>query len=321
MRTRGWFACSFAASVGLAAVFTGGPDLRVGHPSGLGFVQQNSPTSKKYVIETMCGGVALFDYNNDGLLDVFFVNGGHLDDPVKCPVRFSRRDPAYWDRLYRQNKDGNFIDVTEKAGLHRESDTNYSMGVATGDYDNDGFTDLYVTNYGHNVLYHNNGDGTFTDVTAKTGVAAGGWSVAAGFFDYDNDGKLDLFVTRYLEYDLCHAILCAGRFPVYCAPGVFSRTSNILYHNNGDGTFTDVSKEAGLSELKGTGMGMAFGDYDDDGWSDVFVSNDGMEHRLLHNNRNGTFTDRALEAGVAFSEDGKAVSGMGVDFSDYDNDG
>src|SRR6267378_3997886 len=239
MRTRGWFACTFAASVGLAAVFTGGPELRVGHPSGLGFVQQNSPTSKKYVIETMCGGVALFDYNNDGLLDVFFVNGGHLDDPVKCPVRFSRRDPAYWDRLYRQNK----------------------------------------------------------------------------------DGKLDLFVTRYLEYDLCHAILCAGRFPVYCAPGVFSRTSNILYHNNGDGTFTDVSKEAGLSELKGTGMGMAFGDYDDDGWPDVFVSDDGMEHRLLHNNRKGNFTDRALQAGAAFSEDGKAVSGMGVDFSDYDNDG
>jgi enediyne biosynthesis protein E4 len=321
MRTGGWFACSVAAGVCLAAVFTGGPELRIARPSGLDFVQQNSPTSKKYVIETMCGGVALFDYNNDGLLDVFFVNGGHLDDSVKSPVQFSRTDPTYWNRLYRQNKDGSFTDVTEKAGLHRESDTNYGMGVATGDYDNDGFTDLYVTNYGRNVLYHNNGDGTFTDVTAKAGVAAGGWSVAAGFFDYDNDGKLDLFVTRYLDYDLANAILCTERFPVYCAPGVFPRTSNILYRNNGDGTFTDVSKKAGLSKLKGTGMGMAFGDYDDDGWPDVFVSDDGMEHRLLHNNHDGTFTDRALEAGVALSEDGKAVSGMGVDFSDYDNDG
>jgi hypothetical protein len=307
--------------VALAAVLAGKPDLQVVRPTGLDFVQRSSPTSQKYLIETMGGGVALLDYDNDGLLDVFFVNGGRLDDPVKSPVRFSRTDPAYWNRLYRQNRDGSFTDVTEKAGLHRESDTNFGMGVATGDYDNDGFTDLYVTNYGRNVLYHNNGDGTFTNVTAKAGVAAGGWSVSAGFFDYDNDGKLDLFVTRYLEYDLAHAKSCRARFSVYCAPGVFPRTSNILYHNNGDGTFRDASKEAGLSGLKGAGMGLAFGDYDDDGWPDVFVSNDGMEHRLLHNNRNGTFTDRALEAGVAFPEDGKAVSGMGVDFSDYDNDG
>src|SRR5690348_2210708 len=196
MRTGGWFACSVAAGVCLAAVFTGGPELRIARPSGLNFVQRNSPTSKKYVIETMCGGVALFDYNNDGLLDIFFVNGGHLDDPVKSPVRFSRSDPANWNRLYRQNKDGSFIDVSEKAGLQRESDTNYGMGVATGDYDNDGFTDLYVTNYGRNVLDHNNGDGTFTDVTAKAGVAAGGWSVEAGFLDYHNVGKPALVATR-----------------------------------------------------------------------------------------------------------------------------
>jgi enediyne biosynthesis protein E4 len=320
MRTRTWFGLA-ATLAAVAAVAERGPLLQAVRPAGLDFVQRNSPTSRKYVIETMCGGVGLFDYDNDGLLDVFFVNGGHLDDPVKPPVRFSRNDPAYWNRLYRGNKDGTFTDVTEKAGLQHESETNYGMGVATGDYDNDGFTDLYVTNFGRNVLYHNNGDGTFTDVTARAGVAAGGWSVAAGFFDYDNDGKLDLFVTRYLDYDPARATMCQGRFPVYCAPGVFPRTSNILYHNNGDGTFTDVSRQAGLSELKGTGMSMAFGDYDDDGFPDVFISDDGMEHRLLHNNRNGTFTDRALEAGVALSEDGKAVSGMGVDFSDYDNDG
>ncbi len=321
MPTRGLQFIVAAGVSAVAAVSTGGLSLEVVRPAGLDFVQRNSPTSRKYVVETMCGGVALFDYDNDGLLDVFFVNGGRLDDPVRAPVTFSRHEPAYWNRLYRQNRDGSFTDVTVKAGLQRESDTDYGMGVATGDFDNDGFTDLYVTNYGRNVLYHNNGDGTFTDVTAKAGVAAGGWSVAAGFFDYDNDGKLDLFVTRYLDYDLTHAVLCAPRFPVYCAPGVFPRTSNVLYHNNGDGTFRDVSKEAGLSDLKGTGMSMAFGDYDGDGRPDVFVSDDAMEHRLLHNNGDGTFTDRALEAGVALSEDGKAVSGMGVDFSDYDNDG
>ena len=295
--------------------------LQFVRPPGLDFLHRNSPTSRKYVIETMCGGVALFDYNNDGLLDIFFVNGGHLDDPVKAPVSFSRGDPAYWNRLYRQNKDGGFTDVTEKAGLHRESGTNYGMGVATGDYDNDGFTDLYVTNYGRNVLYHNNGNGTFTDVTARAGVAAGGWSVPAGFFDYDHDGKLDLFVTRYLGYDLIDPILCGTMFRTYCRPGRFPRTSNILYHNNGDGTFTDVSRQAGIADLQGTGMGLAIGDYDDDGFPDVFVSNDAMEHTLLHNNGNGTFTDHALEAGVAVSEDGQAVSGMGCDFSDYDNDG
>ena len=297
------------------------PELEVVHLPGVDFVHRNSPTSQKYLIETMCGGVALLDYNNDGLLDIFFVNGGHLDDPVKLPARFSRPDPAYWNRLYRQNKDGAFTDVTQRAGLHLESDMNYGMGVATGDYDNDGFTDIYVTNYGRNVLYHNNGDGTFTDVTAKAGVGAGGWSVSAGFLDYDNDGKLDLFVTRYLEYDLAHPQQCGSAFRTYCPPGRFAKTSNILYHNNGDGTFRDVSKEARIANLKRAGMGLAFADYDGDGFTDVFISNDGIEHTLLHNNGDGAFTDRALQAGVAFSEDGQTVSGMGVDFSDYDNDG
>src|SRR5205823_3893049 len=174
--------------------------------------------------------------------------------------------------------DGSFTDVTHQAGLDRESDTSYGMGVATDDYDNDGFTDIYVTNYGRNVLWHNNRDGTFTDVTARAGVAAGGWSVSAGFFDYDNDGKLDLLVTRYLDYDLAHPILCGAAFRTYCPPGPFPKTSNILYHNNGDGTFRDVSREAGIAELQGAGMGLAFGDYDDDGFADVFISNDRMAH-------------------------------------------
>lgn len=304
-----------------AAAPTGVALLQIVRPAGIDFVHRNSQTSRRYVIETMCGGVAVFDYDNDGLPDVFFVNGGRLDDPVKAAPRFSRRDPTYWNRLYRQNKDGSFTDVTEKAGLHLESDENYGMGVATGDYDNDGFTDIYVTNYGRNVLYRNNGQGGFVDVTAKTGVAAGGWSVSTGFLDYDNDGKLDLFVTRYLDYDLVNPILCGSMFRTYCRPGRFPRMANILYRNQGDGTFRDTGKQTGIAELKATGMGLAFGDYDDNGFPDIFISNDAMEHTLWHNNGNGTFTDRALEAGVALSDDGRAVSGMGADFSDYDNDG
>jgi len=194
-------------------------------------------TSKKYVIETMCGGVALFDYNNDGLLDVFFVNGGHLDDPVKCPARFSRRDPAYWNRLYRQNKDGQFIDVTEKAGLHREADTNYGMGVATGDYDNDGFTDLYVTKLRPQCALSQQRRWNVYGCDRQNRSGGGGWSVAAGFFDYDNDGRLDLFVTRYLEYDLCHAILCAGRFPYFAHPACSPGLPTFCITTTGDGTF------------------------------------------------------------------------------------
>ena len=175
-------------ALGLASV--PGPRFETKPPRGLDFVLQNSPTPQKYLIETMPGGVALLDYNNDGLLDIFLVNGGRVTSPMRLPETFDRKNPRYWNRLYRQNKDGSFTDVTEKAGLANAGDGNYGMGVAVGDYDNDGFPDLYVTSYGKNVLYHNNGDGTFTDVTAKAGVAAGGWSVSAGFFDYDNDGRL-----------------------------------------------------------------------------------------------------------------------------------
>src|SRR6201997_3652260 len=172
------------------------------HPRGLDFHHVNSPTPQKYLIETMGGGVALFDYNNDGLLDIFLVNSGRLNNPMHPPEAFDRQNPRNWNRLYRQNPDGSFTDVTKEAGLANAGDGNYGMGVAVGDYDNDGFPDLYVTNYGKNILYHNNGNGTFTDVTEKAGVAAGGWSASAGFFDYDNDGKPDLFVTRYVDWTI-----------------------------------------------------------------------------------------------------------------------
>ena len=195
------------------------------------------------------------------------------------------------------------------------------MGVAVGDYDNDGYPDLYVTSYGKNILYHNNGDGTFTDVTAKAGVAAGGWSVSAGFFDYDNDGKLDLFVTRYMDWDTKHSKDCGGNYHTYCPPEEFPATTNILYHNNGDGTFTDVSQRSGIAAKKGRALGVAFADYDGDGFTDIFVANDGMQQYLFHNNGNGTFTEVGLEAGAALSQDGRRLSGMGVVFQDYDNDG
>jgi len=290
-------------------------------PPGLNFTLQNSPTSQKYLIETMPGGIALFDYNNDGLLDIFMVNGGRVTDPMKLPEDFDRHDPRYWNRLYRQNKDGTFTDVTEQAGLANAGEGNYGMGVAIGDYDNDGYDDIYVTNYGKNTLYHNNGDGTFTDVTAKAGVAAGGWSVSAGFFDYDNDGKLDLFVTRYMDWDTKRSKNCGGDWHTYCPPEEFPMTTSILYHNNGDGTFTDVSQHSGIAAKRGRALGVAFADYDDDGFTDIFVSNDGMQQYLFHNNGNGTFSERGLESGAALSQDGRRMSGMGVVFQDYDNDG
>jgi hypothetical protein len=319
---RGLVLSGAAVFTAIALLASGGRIvLHVTRPPGLDFTHQNSPTSQKYLIETMGGGVALLDYNNDGLLDIFLVNSGRLEDPVKLPARFSRSDPAFWNRLYRQNRGGTFTDVTERAGLARTGEANYGMGVATGDYDNDGFTDIYLTSYGHNVLYHNNGDGTFTDVTARAGVEGGGWSASAGFFDYDGDGKLDLFVTRYLDWDIGRNILCGSRFRIYCRPDKFGGVSSILYHNEGNGAFRDVSRESGIGALRGKSLGVAFNDYDNDGLPDIFVANDGMEQFLWHNNGDGTFTNRAIEAGVALSDDGKAYSGMGVDFADYDNDG
>src|SRR6201986_824194 len=290
-------------------------------PRGLDFTHLNSPTRQKYLIETMGGGVALFDYNNDGLLDIFLVNSGRLADPVRGPELFDRHESQYWNRLYRQNKDGSFTDVTQTAGLANAGNGNYGMGVAVGDYDNDGYPDLFVTSYGKNVLYHNNGDGTFTDVTAKAGVAASGWSASAGFFDFDNDGKLDLFVTRYLDWTIETSKTCGAERPTYCPPDEFPAVSNILYRNRGDGTFEDVSVSSGIAAKKGHGLGVAFADYDGDGYADVFVANDVTNQFLFHNNGNGTFTETGFDSGAALTNDGKMLSGMGVAFQDYDNDG
>ena len=311
----------FVACIALLGASTTSPILHPVHPRGLDFRLQNSPTPHKYLIETMPGGIALFDYNNDGLLDIFLVNAGDTTKAVGGVAGFDRSNPKYWNRLYRQNKDGSFTDVTQQAGLATADDRNYGMGVAIGDYDNDGNEDIFVTNYGQNVLYHNNGNGTFTDVTAKAGVAGGGWSASAGFVDYDNDGNLDLFVTRYLDWDFKRSKACGENKDTYCQPGEFPPVSNLLYHNRGDGTFEDVSIRSGIAALKGHGLGVAFADYDGDGLTDIFVANDVVEQFLLHNNGNGTFTERALDAGVALSSEGKMLSGMGVTFQDYDNDG
>jgi hypothetical protein len=290
----------------------------------LEYVQSNSPTSRKYLPETMGGGVALLDYDNDGRLDIFFVNGGRIDDPMPRGGMPDKSDPKYWNRLYHQNSDGTFTDVTQKAGLTGKAQNRYGMGVAVGDYDNDGFEDVYVTGYGGNTLYHNNGNGTFTDVTAEAGVTAAGWSTSAGFFDFDNDGKLDLFVARYVEWTFDEDRFCGEHKPggrSYCHPDNFRGTTNILYHNNGDGTFTDISQGAGIANPAGKSLGVAFADFDGDGWPDIYVANDSVQCFLYRNNRDGTFRDVSLTAGTGFNEDGKTFAGMGVDFSDYDNDG
>ena len=286
--------------------------------SGIKFLEDNSATGKKFQPETMTGGVAVFDYNNDGLLDLYFVNGARLPDMDKS-------DPKYYNHLYRNNGDGTFTDVTDRAGLRG---AHYGTGVAAADYDNDSYEDLFITGANGYQLFHNNGDGTFTDVTLKTGLTAGhpelkdAFSVAAGWFDYDNDGLLDLFVVNYLKWSPETEPECKSKgIRAYCSPDSYVGLPNLLFHNNGDGTFTDVSQKAGIFQHVGKGMGAAFADYDGDGFTDVFVSNDTFRNFLFHNNGNGTFSEVGLMSGVAYPENGKSVAGMGVDFRDVDNDG
>ena len=287
--------------------------------SGVNFLYQSSHTCRKYLIETMGAGVALFDYDNDGRLDIFLVNGAPLTDPTPKGTIPQKTGPAYWNQLYHQKADGSFEDVTEKAGLHGEG---YGMGVAVGDYDNDGFEDLYVTALGGNRLYHNNGDGTFTDVTDKAGVKGSGWSTSAAWVDLDNDGLLDLVVLRYLDWDF-DDIWCGEHkegYRAYCHPDIFKPISPLVYHNNGDGTFTEVAAKVGLAK-PGKGLGIAIADYDRDGHTDIFIANDSMLEFLYRNKGDGSFEEMGLPAGVAVDGDGRTFAGMGVDFADYNNDG
>src|ERR1700686_2336605 len=276
--------------------------------------------TKKYIIETTGTGVAIFDYDNDGWPDIFIVNGTKLEGfPAgKAPT----------NHLYRNNHDGTFSDVTEKAGLAR---TGWGQGVCVGDYDNDGWEDLYVTYYGKNVLYHNNGDGTFTDVSDKARVGGSGkaWGTGCAFVDYDRDGHLDLMVANYVDLDLSSAPAPGERstclwkgVPVMCGPQGLPGSKNILYHNRGDGTFEDVTAKAHIDQTTGHySFSVTTLDFDDDGWPDIFVACDSTPSILYRNNRDGTFTDVAITAGAAFNEDGRAQAGMGSTVADYNGDG
>lgn len=276
-------------------------------------------TSKKYLLETMGSGVALFDYDNDGRLDIFFANGAPIADPTAKGTIPRKTSPDHFNRLFHQKPDGTFEDVTERAGLQG---IGFSMGVAVADYDNDGFEDLYVTGYGGNRLYHNNGNGTFTDVTASAGVGGSGWSTSAAWVDLDNDGLLDLVVLRYVEWDF-DDLWCGEHkegFRAYCHPDTYKPIAPLVFHNDGHGRFSDFAKQSGLNK-PGKGLGIAIADYDRDGRIDVAIANDSMPEFLYRNKGHGSFEETGLLAGMAVDEDGRTYAGMGIDFADYNNDG
>lgn len=287
--------------------------------AGLEFTANSSPTEYKNQPETMVSGVALLDYDNDGFLDVYLVNGAAIPS-------LEKESPMYWNRLFHNNRDGTFSDVTEKAGVRGAG---YGMGAAVGDYDNDGWPDLYVVNVTANQLFRNNHDGTFSDVTAKAGVAGGVhggkkmWSVSAAWLDYNNDGLLDLFVSNYCKWEVNKDPWCgpSPKLRAYCHPKNYEPLPDSLFRNNGDGTFTDVSASVGLNAHLGKGMGAAIADYDGDGFTDVFVANDNHPNFLFHNLGGKKFEEVAFQSGVAYAEGSNVISGMGADFKDVDNDG
>jgi hypothetical protein len=285
--------------------------------SGMTWVHTAGASPEKYLPESTGAGCAFFDYDNDGWMDIYFVNSG------KCDI-FTPAQPLR-NALYRNNRDGTFTDVTEKAGVMGGG---YGMGVAVGDYNADGFPDLYVTQYGRSILYRNNGDGSFTDVTEQAGVAAPGWASSAVWFDYDNDGRLDLFVGRFVDFDKTKHHKCgAPNIPAlkgmneYCYPRVYTPMASWLFHNNGDGTFTDVSQKMGIAENPGKSWGVVATDINNDGWMDLFVANDTVANFLFVNRKGRRFEEIGFTAGVAYGEGGKARSGMGVDSADLNQDG
>jgi hypothetical protein len=286
--------------------------INVAREAGIAFQHENGASKEKLMPETFGSGVAWIDYDNDGLPDLFFANGADL----------AHGKPSPGNVLYRNLGQGKFEEATRKAGV--AGNGMFATGVTVGDYDNDGFLDLFITGYNSRQLFHNNGDGTFTDVTAKAGVAGGGWSSSAAWVDYDRDGYLDLFVARYLEYDLKTAPYCGYKqegYRMYCDPQQFDGVPAQLFHNNHDGTFTDVSVKAGIANRAGKGLGVAVGDIDLDGWPDIFVTNDGVRSFLYHNRGDGTFQDITYTSGTGFDMNGKAMAGMGAEIADFDGDG
>jgi hypothetical protein len=285
--------------------------------SKFSYVSNNSLTGRKYFPQPMCGGVAVFDYDNDGRLDIFFTNGAKLPDMKKT-------DTSYYNCLLHQKSDGTFEDVTAKAGLTGEN-LDFNFGVAVGDYDNDGFEDLFICSAGRNALYHNNGDGTFTDVTAASGIGGkplNTLSVAAAWFDYDNDGLLDLVVSNYTLWTPQIDIRCTmGDRDYYCDPRSYTSVPHRLYHNLGHGKFEDVTEKSGFAAAPGKGMGISIADFNNDGWMDVFIANDTDPNSIFINQKNGTFEEKGLELGVAYNENAHTGSSMGCDAKDFDNDG
>ena len=278
------------------------------------FVLENHATPDKHLIETMAGGLAVFDYNGDSLADIYFTNGAGIPSLKKTEAK-------YFNRLFRNDGGMKFSDVTEKAGVGGEG---YSMGAAVADYDNDGDVDLFVAGVFRNLLYRNEGDGRFRDITVASGIKSDHWSVAAGWFDYDRDGLLDLFVVNYAEWSTDEDRFCGDRgknLRVYCHPKYFKPVPNQLYRNLGEGRFEDVSVSSGIAAHKGRGMSVAFADYDADGFIDAFVTNDNLPNSLFRNQGDGTFSEGALLGGAALLDHGKPVASMGVDFRDYNNDG
>ncbi|HEY1987549.1 MAG TPA: CRTAC1 family protein [Terracidiphilus sp.] len=301
------------------SVLVPGHFVDVTEKSGIRFVHQAPHTSRKYLIETMGSGVALFDCDNDGRLDIFLANGAPYADPTPKGFIPQKAGPEDWNRLYRQKPDGTFEDITEKAGL---KGVGYSMGVAVADYDNDGNEDLFVSGYGGNRLYHNNGNCKFTDVTEQAGVGGSGWSSSSAWVDLDNDGRLDLVVDRYVTWDW-NDLWCGEHregYRGYCHPDVFEPISMLVYHNDGNGHFTEVAHKLGL-DVPAKALGVAIGDYDQDGRIDLFVANDSMPEFLFHQKADGKFEEVGLESEVAVNSEGKTYAGMGVDFADYNNDG
>lgn len=306
-----------------AAVLSGtAPRVRfedVAAKAGIDFELKNSASGRFHSIELMLGGVAAFDFNNDGCTDIYFTNGASIPGLKKV-------GPEFHNRLYQNNCDGTFADVTRKAGVAGEG---YSMAAATADFDNDGFSDIFVAGVGRNILYRNLGNDRFEEVTERLKLdgpdpASGRkmWAISAGWFDYDNDGWLDLFISNYVDWDPVTEASCTPpEHRYYCHPNSYRGLPNQLLHNNGDGTFTDVSAPSGIARHIGKGMGVTFADYDGDGFTDVYVANDSARSFLFHNERNGAFRELALEAGVALREDGRAIAAMGADFRDLDNDG
>jgi len=285
---------------------------------GIDFVTHSSRSARRYQPETMVAGVALFDYDDDGWLDLYVVNGAPI-------LTLEKSEPKYWNRLYRNKGRGFFVDVTESAGV---AGRGYDLGVVAADYDNDGDRDLFVAGLRRNTLYRNNGNGSFTDVTDKAGLADPDpkygtlWAIAGAFFDYDKDGWLDVFVSNYVVWDHASDPVCGDpAAPDYCRPDHYQGLPNSLFRNNGDGTFSDVSDKSGIRAHIGKGMGIGVADFDDDGWSDLFVANDTIPSFLFMNNQNGTFTESAFERAVALPDRGEPVAGMGVDARDVDNDG